>query len=292
MTKQPMYRSVVRILALVLLSLLLSTSVFADTGPHESVRITVELPEGQRAFYATLLSKYEYFGPYQRYETDFTPPEPYQIPKPLSETVALNHMSCYRDPDGYILLNQVFWCKDGGFRWGYMPPSEFKLLLWFPDTGELICSEAVSRFEFDSVFTARLEDGILRLVPDYDYLGKLLSFLARLALTLLIELGLALLMGYQWKPVLKINLITQILLNLLLALMASSMGSGGPLFYLLYLVLEFFVFFAEGVYYVTRLPEINPKRPKPRQAMGFAFLANLLSFGAGLLLISNWPQAF
>ena len=175
MKSRSLNRCLFRFAVLVLLSVLLASTVFADMGPHESVEITVEMPEGFRPFYATLLSKYPSTGPYSEgnWKHEYPDSKTYQT------------FDAYEDPDGYYFISYVEYCTDGSFSWGYMPPDDFKLLLYFPDTGELVCSEATTTFAFYSVYQATLKDGRLELKAVYNYGRQILSFLARLAVTLL-----------------------------------------------------------------------------------------------------------
>lgn len=282
MKSQSLNRCLFRFAVLVLLSVLLASTVFADMGPHESVEITVEMPEGFRPFYATLLSKYPSTGPYSKgnWKSEYPENKTYQT------------FDAYEDPDGYYFISYVEYCADGSFAWGYMPPDDFKLLLYFPDTGELVCSEATTTFAFYSVYRATLRDGRLELKAVYNYGRQLLSFLARLAVTLLLELGLAYFLGYQLKSVLIINLFTQVGLNLILAFLINKTGGSGFLFYLQYIIAEIFVFVIEGVFYYTRQPQFSEKRADQGHPYRFAFFANALSFGVGLLLSYLWPLVF
>ena len=289
-----MLKNMNRVLAVLLLCLLLATPVFADMGPHFSVEVRVELPEGQRAFYATLLSKSSSTGPASAVEPGS---EPESWVKEWWEErqdglKAYDAMSRYEDPDGYYFLGEVFECQDGSFSWGYYPPDVFKVLLWFPDTGELVCSESVERFAFASVYRATLSNGTLTLVKERHVARNLLGFLSRLAVTLVLEIGLALVFGYWYRPVLIINLITQLGLNAALAIYAHSEGGGGPLFYSLYIFLELVVLLVEWAYYHKRLPDTNPKHPGKLRVALYALLANALSFGAGIVLNTVWPMAF
>jgi hypothetical protein len=282
-----MTKLISRIFVFLLICLLLSTAVFADMGPHFYVEVSVEMAEGQRPFYATLLSESPGTGPVGLWEGPSRTEEELAV-MPAS-TRAAYAMAAYEDPDGYYLLNEIFYCKDGSFTWGYMPPDTFKVLLWFPDTGELVCSESLNRFAFASVFQGTLSDGVLKVVPVRNVLGHILSFLVRLILTLVIEVGLAFLFGYDFWPVLKINLITQIGLNIALALYVHSSGSGGFIFFTIYLMMELFIFLVEWGYYHGRLPETNPEHPGKFRVFLYALLANALSFGAGILLSMIWP---
>ena len=174
-----------RLLAFVLLSVMLATTAFADMGPKPSVTITVE--GEQRVFYATLLSKSSSAGPSSYAEpgseADLRRRERYTEQTLLQ---AYEAMQAYQDPDGFYFLGEVFSCPDGVFQCCYYPPDEFKMLLWFPDDGSLICSDSESRFAFESVYRGELADGRLTLHRELDIPGKALSFLARVAATLLL----------------------------------------------------------------------------------------------------------
>lgn len=284
-----MTKLISRIFVFLLICLLLSTAVFADMGPHFYVEVSVEMPEEQRPFYATLLSKTQSTGP-SSYVKPGSEEECWRLKSLKGQAAdAYLAMSRYEDADGYYFLGEVYESEDGSFTWGYMPPDTFKVLLWFPDTGELVCSETLERFAFASVFQGTLSDGVLKVVPVRNVLGHILSFLVRLILTLVIEVGLAFLFGYDFWPVLKINLITQIGLNIALALYVHSSGSGGFIFFTIYLMMELFIFLVEWGYYYGRLPETNPDHPGKFRVFLYALLANALSFGAGILLSMIWP---
>ena len=289
-----MYRRLYRLFAVMLICLLLATTVSADMGPHFSVEVIVEQSEGQGPFYATLLSKSPSTGPASAVEPGSEPPawvaDWWEDRKEGAE--AYDAMSRYEDPDGYYFLGEVFYSTDGSFAWGYMPPDVFKVLLWFPDTGELVCSQSVERFAFATVYRAALSGGTLTLTRVRNIGGQILGFLARLGVTLAIEIGLALLFGYWFLPVLKINLITQIGLNIALALFAHSSGSGGLFFYVFYAFVELIVFFTEWIYYHNNLADTNLLHPGKLRVFVYALLANVLSFGAGIVLNMLWPMAF
>jgi hypothetical protein len=287
-----MRKNLCRCFVLLLLCLLLTTTVYADMGPHFSVKVFVEMPEGRRPFYATLLSEAPGTGPCGLWEG--TPRTEEEIAALPMAGQAPYRLASWEDPDGFYFLDAWFYSADGSFAWGYMPPDVFKILLWFPDTGELICSERLSRFAFDSVFRATLADGALTVTEDRDLFGQLLGFLARLAVTLVLEIGLAFVFGYGagFLCVLFINLITQIGLNVILAFCVHGSGSGGFFFYGTYLILELIVFFVEWIYYLGRLPETDPDHPGKFRVFAYALLANALSFGAGILLNIVWPMAF
>lgn len=279
-----MLRKTCRFLAFVLLSLLLATAAYADTGPHYSVEIRLELPAERQPCYATLLSEKQRNGPYSAVEPGS---EEKGNGTELSAR-AYDLMSRYRDPDGFFFMGEVFSCEDGGFRWGYFPPDTFKVLLCFPQTGELICGETLERFTFDTVYRGTLAGGSLTFEKEWNIGGWLLGFVCRLAVTLILELGLALLFRYRLLPVLFINVLTQIGLNLLLAVYAHYRGGGGFDYFLLYLFAEAAVLVVEWNYYCGKLRKTNAEKPGKGILFIYALLANALSFSAGVALNVLW----
>ena len=196
----------------------------------------------------------------------------------------------YRDPDGFYFLEETFWVVEGEFSWGYYPPQNFKILLYFPDTGELVCSERLECFAFRSDYRVTLNpDGSLGEVQCLTHTAeKLRAFCLRAGLTALAELLLALAWGYRTKKavllILWTNLITQILLNLVLALAADSSGVGSIRYGLVFVFMELVVFLTEALIYRAKLPTLAPNRPKPSAATAYAFAANAASLALGLWL--------
>ena len=289
-------KRIYRLFVFLLLSVMLATTVFADMGPKPFVEVRVEMEGEQRFYFATLLSKEESTGPHSAVEPGSENDEWYRKHGGLSVKgkEAYDVMLHYQDPDGYYFLGEVFSCSGNSFRWGYYPPYTFKVLLWFPDTGELVCSEPQNRYAFESVFDATLSGGSLHLEKNLNIPGKTLSFLARVAATLLLELALALLFGYRKgiRYVLIANLVTQLGLNAALAIYAHSSGSGDMFFFLFYLLLELIVFVAEAIFYCFILAKTNEKHPGKWRVVLYALLANALSFVGGYFLNVLWPMVF
>ena len=63
----------------------------------------------------------------------------------------------------------------------------YKLLVYFPDTGEFLTSGVYSRYAFDNYYTVDLADlanGQLVLRKSYDYTWELVSLLVRILATM------------------------------------------------------------------------------------------------------------
>ena len=63
-------------------------------------------------------------------------------------------------------------------------------------------------------------------------------------------------------------------------------------YYLYYIMAEFVVFAIEAVFYCAQEPKFSEKRAEQGHPVSFAFLANALSFGVGLLLNCRWSLIF
>lgn len=259
------------------LGLALSVGAFADTGPKPSVRVELlELPEGR--VYGTLLSKLDSTGP-ANYNPSYYPPDWAEV----QDVEIWRAFQNYEDADGFYFLNELWDCSGGELAWTYYPPRDFKLLLYFPDTGEWRVSGIYSQYAFASRFVTDLsQPGELELVRSYNYGGELLGLLARVVTTLAIEVLLALVFGYGKRRALVfivgVNLATQLTLNL--ALNIHSYFSGSSM--LLFILMELLITVIEAAAYRYELPRRG--FGGKAQATFYAVIANLCSCTAGLLL--------
>lgn len=280
------------LLITLLLFALFAMPAWADMGPKPSVTVRFEgLAEGP--CYATLLSEQNTTGPYSA-EPQKTAPDEWQIREDEQTGPAVwKAFHDYQDEDGYFFLE---WFKkldqNRQISWTYYPPKQFKVLLYFPESQTFFKSEVCSSYAFDSYFTAQITGQQMTLRKSYAYGWELISLLVRIAATIALEIALAPLFGFAAKKALGViaraNLVTQIALNLALNIINFSRGQYAFIFW--YLVLEWLVFAAEALWYCHRLPkEQNGRRTHP---VLYAFLANLLSFAAGLALAIWIPGIF
>jgi hypothetical protein len=255
-------------------------NAYADMGPKPSVTISFYGLEG-KSYYVTLLSKTSSTGPWS------VDGEPYGD---VSEEIAQKFRQ-YQDPDGFYFLNYYKLCEENDiFEWTYHPPQEFKILLYFPDEDRFLASKSsYERYAFDSYFKVEVSSGAIaieegQVVKNYDYLNEALEFLMRVAVTLAIEIGLALLLKYNKKEYLKVigftNLGTQTFLSAAVVLSTYFHGALSSIFFLP--ALEIIVFIAEATVYSIFFKKINPD--KNSHPIAFSFIANLLSFIAGLFI--------
>lgn len=263
----------------------------ADVGPKPSIRITFN-NMGDELCYGTLLSKNESMGPYSAWdgETDYE-----QIYNDLSLEI-WQAFAEYEDADGYYYL-QVGWkCSETkNLNWLYYPPNIFKILLYYPESDTFVVSGSYEKYAFDSYYTVNM-DGIsgavvgapliLTAEKSYDYTWEAISLVCRIVITILIEIGIALLFRFKQKKVLTIitvtNVVTQILLNVALNLIRFY--NGALAFLIFYFLFEIAVFIIEAIVYGGTFNRVSQTKIPVWKSVLYALISNALSFGAGFVL--------
>ena len=277
------------LILLLVFALAMPLAAFADIGPKPSVRVTFT-GAGGREFYATLLSQASGTGPYsaepgRSWGNDLEENEPVR-----------QAMAAYQDPDGFYFLQTAWQCSETQpLAWTYYQPVTYKLLVYFPDTGEFLTSGVYSRYAFDNYYTVDLADlanGQLILRKSYDYTWELVSLLVRILATIALELAVAVPFGFAKKPflrpILTVNVVTQILLNLGLNMIAYWMG--GLAFMIFFWPLEVLVFIVEAVAYRPLLGRRGGASASLTTI--YAFTANVISCVAGFWLAQVVPGIF
>lgn len=276
------------LLTLILMIPWIIPTVSADMGPKPSTTITVHGGGGERMV-LTLLAEKEKWGPNWRIEPGEKPAS-YMASNKIQEK-AWYVFRDYADPDGFCFWGEVF---DNGVRWGYYPPEVFKVAVYYPDYDVLwVSAESFERYAFQSDYRLILpavgenaQSGILDmdLKRETDAAEEVFGLLIRIVLTIAIELGIARVFGFdskrQRRLVMRVNLVTQIGLNVLLWLWYFF---DGPLMAMLRLFLaELVVLGVETVIYLRALREGEGAG----RTIGYAFSANAASVLIGLLLLA------
>ena len=282
----------------------------ADVGPKPSINITFK-NLGDELCYGTVLSQCVSTGPHSAYAPDegydyknlgwydsnYYDNEDYHN----EEVERIWHVFAdYDDADGYYFLQ--LWWKLGGevnqIHWGYYPPYSFKVLLYYPESETYITSEIYERYAFDSYFTVDM-NGVdvtlsgtqLTLDKNYDYLGEAVGLLCRIALTILIELLIALLFRMKGRKVIVtvfvVNAATQIALNVALNLIYYF--SGALTYLIFFALLEIVVVIVEAVVYSLLLRKQGVPIWK---SILYAVVANAVSAVAGFYLAKWLPGMF
>lgn len=293
-----MIRNILRRISMVLILMAaLGIYAFADFGPKPSVVVEFENAGGQE-YYVTLVAKEDKLGsPYSRVTAE---------DQPETDDIAIwNRLVAFEDPDGMVFAGNVQKLTgDGAYVWGYYPPSEFRVLIYFPDTDSFVeSSEILEQYAFDSYYQMDFNDlpenwndavAAIPVTRKYNLLWQITAFLLRLAVTVAVECLLAVLFGFKGKRqmllVLAVNCATQLAMNLLI--LDESVGLF--VFYVLqYALIEVGVILAEGLVYCLALPKLaTPEQNRNIHPIAFAFFGNVASFSLGFLL-SNWfPMLF
>lgn len=289
-----MKRKVLLVLACLLLIMALPTFAFADSGPKPSVRIEfTHLPD--EPFYGTLLSERDSTGPASAW--DGKEPYPDYRGNAGGEEIWKVFLS-YEDTDGYYFLQEWWDCSDDGeLNWTYYPPSPFKILLYFPESDTFCVSPIYEKYAFDSYYKVNLkgwEDGTIEATTNYHYAREIFSLIARIIVTILIELGIALLIGYREKKLFTfiavVNIITQVILNV--SLNVINFNFGPRAFLIVYVLLEIVVLLVEVGLYSLLLQKFSDKPQSRKKASGYAIAANIVSFIAGIWLAVLIPGMF
>ena len=293
-----MIRNILRRISMVLILMAaLGIYAFADFGPKPSVVVEFE-NAGDQEYYVTLVAKEDKLGsPYSRITAE---------DQPETDDIAIwNRLVAYEDPDGMVFAGNVQKLTgDGAYVWGYYPPSEFRVLIYFPDTDSFVeSSEILEQYAFDSYYQMDFNDlpenwndavAAIPVTRKYNLLWQITASLLRMAVTVAVECLLAVLFGFKGKRqmllVLAVNCATQLAMNLLI--LDESVGLF--VFYVLqYALIEVGVILAEGLVYCLALPKLaTPEQNRKIHPIAFAFFGNVASFSLGFLLSNCFPMLF
>lgn len=288
-----MLRKVLSLLICLILVLNLPVTAKADIGPKPSVRITFTGIKGE-TYYGTLLSERRSTGP----ATAWDGYEEYRDWKPESENSIWEKFIAYEDTDGYYFLQEWWDCSETNqLNWTYYPPTPFKILLYFPETDSFYVSDIYERYAFDRYFSVDLSEystSPITARQSYDYTWEVISLVARIVLTIALELAIALLFGYREKKALGflaiVNVITQVVLNVALNIINYRSGSMG--FTFAFICMEILVFAIEAITYKAVLHRYSEKEKVNRRGVTYALVANTASFAIGLWLAHLIPGIF
>lgn len=280
----------------------------ADTGPKPSVHILFE-NMGDELCYGTLLSQHESTGPASAFSGNIetaTPPSNYSTTPDYDVWRAFVE---YKDSDGYYFLQESWLVSETKeIAWTYYPPNSFKILLYYPETETFVVSGIYERYAFDTYYTVDM-DGIeinsvepdirstdvrINAYRSYNYGLEFLSLIARIIITIVIEMAVALLFGFRKKEQLfilvAVNTATQIILNVLLNL--TNYTSGPRNFIINYILLEIVVFVLEAILYCHLMKKRSEAPKKNRFYVLYSLVANAASFAIGLWIATVLPGIF
>lgn len=302
----------------ILICLVLAVSLFpitasADTGPKPSVRITFE-NLGAEECWGTLLSSEPSTGPSSAWDGNENNARHNENPNGQYDWQDFGYdvwkaFVDYDEKDDYYFLQEAWQINETKeLAWTYYPPNEFKILLYFPETEEYAVSGVYERYAFDSYFTVNMDgvklsvdyneelssDERINAYNSYNYRVEILALIARIIITIIIEMAIALAFGYWEKKQLLLlagmNAGTQIILNVLLNII--NYNSGRIAFVLFYILFEIIVAIIEAVVLLVFLNKISITQRKRWLMVVYVILANVVSFWSGLYLADWLPGIF
>ncbi|MEG0452019.1 MAG: hypothetical protein RR558_03060 [Coprobacillus sp.] len=252
--------------------------VYADMGPKPSINLDIAGLEGQK-YYVTLLSKEESTGPYSVYN------ETIDGESKIKDNIFKKFVE-YQDTDHYYFLQYFEECtQTSRFSWNYFPPKVFKVLIYLPETDKFIVSDIYEKEGFDSYYhidVKELTEGNITLDISNDIIKtyQIESLLIRMALTVVIEVIIALCYHFSKKRqlllILGVNILTQLILNIGLFTIDSLVISS-----INFIFMESIVIYMECKLYAKFLGDDILKN----RIYGYTIFANMLSIVIGLLFL-------
>lgn len=276
---------------------LLPTVAYADMGPKPSVHIDFMGIEN-KVYYITLLSKEKSTGPYS-FSTEPIDESSFLVDEHKEDDLhAWQAFRNYNDIDGFYFIEYFKRCNDQNtFKWTYYPPSTFKVLIYFPEENRFATTEIQDKYAFDSYYKVSLSENQTELTVEknYDYSTETTSLIARILLTLSVEILIALLFGLRKKNiilfVLVVNVVTQTILNILLNVVNYT--SGRFAFVFNYIWMEGLIILIEAIVFSFYFKKSSTNKPiKKWVAPVYSIVANSASFAIGLFISIKLPGIF
>ena len=284
------------------LSLAFSVNASADTGPKPYVEITIN--GDTKGMYMTLLSDTNRRGPHHVYDEKY-----YNYTKE-DNLIGLKFIE-YKDKDNFYYLQNYSDISNNKYRWGYYPPTTFKILIYDSINDKFITDDVIYRKEeFGSIYTLTLSDninvvkepGVDRPAEDVNNsfvveknstIGRgILAFFTRLIICLAIELLLALLFGFrklELIPILIVNVVTQIAFNLFLTIYIYFNGFQLLLIIPAYIFFELLIFASESIsntYFIKLVDnKCGIETKKPGMIILYTLVANFASLVLGYMIL-------
>lgn len=261
------------------LALFQPVQTYADMGPKPCIYVTFE-NIGDRTVYASFYALEGGPSPvsYGNWE---------QVPENIR-----NIFWDYSETDGARFVEDIWIINKEKpvLDCGYMPPRKYKLVVYIPEEDKILESGFYTRQKFEEKYQVDIKqaDGTLLLVAEpYDWAGEVLPTAFRVALTILIEIAIAFLFKIKGKKTICVliitNVVTQLFLNISLSV-AEYRHGGGLYSAFLYFIIEIIILIVEALVYTVALKKTNEPPVKPMKAVAYAFVANFVTFLAGLFI--------
>ena len=271
-----MKRKSILVLILFILIFFQPMTAYADMGPKPCIYITFN-NLGDRTVYASLFALEGGPSPVSFGDWDKVPNDIRQIFLEYSET----------EDARFVEEIWIISADNPTMECGYMPPYEYKLVVYIPDENRMVESDYYTRDRFEEWYSVKISGKNEKLVLAYDWQSNVLPIITRVILTVIIELVIAFLFRIKGKKSVRViiitNVATQLFLNISLLLETIFLG-GGILLVLLYLLLEINIFFTESIVYSLVLKKTNNPPVGVFKAISYAFIANLVTFLIGIFV--------
>ena len=258
--------------------LLIGTGIGITNGYFQSTKIDFEGVESE--CYATLLSRYTVSGTWStQLQYDLNAPD---------KVIAF--FDAYEDPDPYFYLNYFQDISEGLLYWPYYPPDDFKVLVYFPDSGvSMVTGQAYQRYALTSTYKAVISDGKIVMKPNYDY-AKLIAItsfriMIGIAASLLVSFLFGRPMRSEWKYVLGSTILFHVLLNLMISFYSFRHGFSMVEYYLFVWLAYVPFFLLQGYFYTRRAYSIE-------SPYFCSLFSNVAAYALGMFLVDNFPKLF
>lgn len=253
--------------------------ISADIGPKPSIELHLE--NAPSDYFIVLLA------PTQEAKTE----SPLRLDQVNEDSVAayletFNHEGWIYE-EGLVGKNYKQSNEDQSYRWGYMVPSYFKVMVIASD-GSVSISNEVERQEFNATFTYDVATGKLTENLANTIEKRWTKVAICFVLTLLIEFGIFLVFAF---PKTKRNTISVVVANAITNISMTTYllwfydwnprDKMSPIF--LILVLEVYVFIVEMILYAILLKDKDGKKDISKN-IKYALAANAASLLVGILI--------
>ena len=240
---------------------------------------TIEFKNIEGTCYGTLLSDKTVSGTWSSTQ---------ELDLAVSEEV-LSFFREFEDEDRFFFLNYLQDVSEGKMYWPIYPPEEFKVLLYYPDSGEYAISGKMERYALNSTFSAVVEDGNVILKRNYDYPRLIGITLLRIVILSTVSFLVTWIYSQRDKHVLKpffiSELVFQILLNLGISAYSFRYGFSMMEYIAVFWILYIIFFLIQGYLYSKKTNMIG----MPYMC---SFFSNVAAYGVGLILLDLYPALY
>ena len=259
---------------LLLIGLLLY-SVTIPNGHYRTTRITIDGISG--TCYGTLLSKKTVSGSWSS-QSEIGIYAPDEVITAFKE---------YKDD--YYYLNYLQDVSEGLLYWPIFPPEEFKLLLYYPDTGKFVISDPLERYALTSEFKAVVDNNSISVTRNYNYFKLTLITAVRILIGVVVSVIVSSLYGKPNRDDMRLFIITNLIFNILLNVFISiySFKNG-------FSIVEYYMFLwaIYLVFFVIQASIYKHKTISTYEPIACAFLGNVAAYFVGLILVDIAPALY